>query len=51
MEDSSDKEAFQSDNPTKRMKLSLSKSRQKKQNVLSPTSRFNTTVSADEKAM
>ena len=46
--DSSDKEAFQSDNPTKRMKLSLSKNQQKKQNVLSPTSRFNTTVSADE---
>ena len=45
---SSDKEAFQSDNPAKRMKLSLSKNQQKKQNVLSPTSRFNNTVSADE---
>ena len=37
---SSDKEAFQSDNPAKQMKLFLSKHRQNKQNILSPTSRF-----------
>ena len=45
---SSDKEAFQGDNSAKQMKLSLSKNQQKKQNILSPTSRFNNTVSADE---
>ena len=44
----SDEDAFQSDYPNKRMKLSLSNNQQKKWRVLSPISRFNTTVSVNE---
>ena len=46
--DSNDEDAFKSDHPNKRMKLSLPKDRLKKRKVLSPTSRFNTTVSTNE---